>query len=296
MGKWILFDKWVIASFLYAALVIGGFSAYEEFIVDDKPSISAANHPSDQNLGLSKHGDLENHAENNGSSHQHGSETAHTETSGVNAFVQSNSGEIRVFLKDKAGNPVHELEVNHEKLLHLIIVDDHLQKYYHVHPDQTGEGEFRIEYDLPDGFYKAFIDIKPKNLSYQVTPVPIIVGNPSGVTHTHNEGLKVDNQLTRHVYGETVKLTMSSALAHQPVKLTFDLDQTHLTPYLGAMGHVVILDEMAQEFLHVHPANREEPVFETQFEHPGIYKIWAEFKQNGKVRAFPFIVEIKGEN
>jgi hypothetical protein len=53
------------------------------------------------------------------------------------------------------------------------------------------------------------------------------------------------------------------------------------------MGHVVILDENAQDFLHVHPANDREPIFETQFKQPGIYKIWAEFKQNGKVRAFP---------
>jgi len=76
----------------------------------------------------------------------------------------------------------------------------------------------------------------------------------------------------------------------------FELDKTNLTPYFRAMGHVVILDESAQNFLHVHPLNDQEPIFETEFQKPGIYKIWAEFKQNGKVRAFPFVVEIKGEN
>ncbi|MED4785167.1 hypothetical protein [Brevibacillus choshinensis] len=77
--------------------------------------------------------------------------------------------------------------------------------------------------------------------------------------------------------------------------VTFDLVKTNLTPYLGALGHVVILDESAQQYLHVHPAHQEEAIFETQFEQPGLYKIWAEFKQNGKVRAFPFVVQIKGE-
>ncbi|MED4754531.1 hypothetical protein [Brevibacillus choshinensis] len=72
--------------------------------------------------------------------------------------------------------------------------------------------------------------------------------------------------------------------------VTFDLDKTNLTPYLGALGHVVILNESAQQYLHVHPAHQEEPIFETQFEQPGLYKIWAEFKQNGKVREFPLIV------
>ncbi|MED4586583.1 hypothetical protein P9578_27900 [Brevibacillus choshinensis] len=72
--------------------------------------------------------------------------------------------------------------------------------------------------------------------------------------------------------------------------VTFDLDKTNLTPYLGALGHVVILNESAQQYLHVHPAHQEEPIFETQFEQLGLYKIWAEFKQNGKVREFPLIV------
>jgi hypothetical protein len=285
MGKWIIFDKWVIASILYVAVLIGGFTVYDEFIADNKQSVSAK-----------KHEGVENHAEKNGSNHEHGSDSEHQGNSEVHTFVQSDKNEIKIFLKDKAGNPVNELEVNHEKLLHLIIVDEHLQKYYHVHPEQTGKGEFRIGNNLPEGFYKAFIDIKPKNLVYHVAPVPFIVGNPSGSTHTHSQELKPDNNFSQNVDGETVKLNMSSVKAKKPVTLTFDLNKTNLTPYLGAMGHVVILDENAQKFLHVHPANDEEPVFETRFEQPGIYKIWAEFKQNGKVRVFPFIVEIKGED
>ncbi|MFF2447786.1 hypothetical protein ACFVSW_11865 [Neobacillus sp. NPDC058068] len=61
------------------------------------------------------------------------------------------------------------------------------------------------------------------------------------------------------------------------------------------MGHVVILNEYGKEFLHVHPSNENKPTFETSFDKPGIYKIWAEFKQNGKVRAFPFVFEIKNK-
>jgi hypothetical protein len=33
--------------------------------------------------------------------------------------------ELKIFLKDKAGNSINEREVNHEKLMRLIIVDDH---------------------------------------------------------------------------------------------------------------------------------------------------------------------------
>jgi hypothetical protein len=277
MGKWI-----IPGAILYVAVVIGGFNVYDKVIADDKPAVSQA-----ETHGHNTQG------EEAPSSHQHESDSAHEATSEVNTFVQSTKDELKIFLKDKAGNPVDELEVNHEKVLHFIIVDEHLQKYYHLHPEQTGKGEFRIGNNLPEGFYKAFIDIKPKNLAYHVAPVPFIVGNPGGSTHTHNEALKPDSNFTQNIDGETVKLNLSASQANKPVTLSFDLDKTKLTPYLGAMGHVVILDENAQNFLHVHPANDKEPVFETQFKQPGIYKIWAEFKQNGKVRAFPFVIEIK---
>lgn len=65
----------------------------------------------------------------------------------------------RSFLKNREGNPVHDLEINLEKLLLLIIVDDRLQTYYHLHPEETRDGEFKAKAKLPDGLYKAFLGI-----------------------------------------------------------------------------------------------------------------------------------------
>lgn len=272
--------RWVIGAILYVAVVIGGFTVYEEVTADNEQAVAVAKHDSHESNGVQER-------------HAHDTDGHEGGSSEVNTFVQADEKEIKIYVKDKAGNPVHELEVNHEKILHFIVVDEHLQKYYHLHPEQTGKGQFTIKNTLPEGFYKAFIDVKPKHLAYHVTPVPFIVGHPS--VSEQNPGIKPDHTLTQQIDGETVTLQMSSFAINQPVTLTFDLDRTNLTPYLGALGHVVILDEGAEQYLHVHPAQLDEPVFETQFAQPGIYKIWAEFKQNGKVRAFPFVVEIKGE-
>jgi hypothetical protein len=288
--------RWTIAAMIYLVVVMGGYIAYTEWYADDKVQAVSGGHSNED--GKNRHGDNNGqegneghgHVQGKSSSNAHGGDTSHEDSSEVNSFVKSEKDQIKIYLKDKAGNPVNELEVNHEKILHFIIVDDHLQKYYHVHPAKTGEGEFTIGNFLPDGFYKAFVDIRPKDLAYQVTPVPFIVGKPS--VSAQNEAIKPDRTLTQKVDGETVQLKMSSHKANETVKLTFNLNKTNLTPYLGAMGHVVILDEQAQKFLHVHPANEKDTVFETTFAKPGIYKIWAEFKQNGKVRAFPFVVEI----
>jgi len=279
-------DKWIVATLLYLTVLISGFTFYDEFVSEDRPAASAE---------AAHGGEGKNHADATGESHGHQSEAQHVSHSEVNVFVQSDEKELKVYLKDKAGNPVEHLEVNHEKLLHFIVVDERLQQYHHLHPEQTGKGEFRIANPLPAGFYKAFVDIKPTNMAYQVAPVPFVVGKPSMSAGQH-AGLKPDTSFTRTVDGERVKLQLSAFQSNVPVTLRFELDQTNLTPYLGAMGHVVILDEHAQTFLHVHPADEEEPVFETQFTQPGVYKIWAEFKQGGTVRAFPFVAEIKGEN
>ena len=283
--------KWAIAGILYVTVVILGFEAYDKwFAEDENTAAQTENHRIGEMKMEEGHDESGENGDGGGHAHEASSGTTH-DGSELNAFVLNDQDNIKIFLKDKTGNPVDELEVNHEKELHLIIVDEQLQKYYHIHPERTGKGEYTIENNLPEGFYKAFIDIKPKNFAYQVEPLSFIVGNPSSATHGHE--LIPDTTFSKKVDGETVTIKVSTFKAREPVTLSFDLDQTNLTPYLGAMGHVVILDEYGKEFLHVHPSNEKEPIFETTFEKPGIYKIWAEFKQNGTVRAFPFVIEIK---
>jgi P-type Cu+ transporter len=302
--------KWAIAGMIYVTAIIFGFQAYEKWIADEESVVEAdmgdmdAMKTMDEETGDTDHAteetessDHEEKAMSDGhdgeaaaGSHGHGSDTSHSVGSQVNAFVMNDQNNIKIFLKDKAGNPVDDLEVSHEKIFHLILVDEQLEKYYHVHPERTAKGEFMINNPLSTGFYKAFVDIKPKNLTYEVEPVPFVVGNP--VSEEHGHPLVPDTNFNKTVDGENVTLNISSFKANEPVKLTFDLDETNLTPYLGAMGHVVILDEYGKNFLHVHPSNDTEPIFETEFDKPGIYKIWAEFQQNGRVRAFPFVIEI----
>jgi P-type Cu+ transporter len=299
--------KWALAGMLYVTVVIVGFQVYTNWIA--KEDRAAAEEQGMENMGgMEKKVDKENmddidttentedssqetggHEEEG--SHGHEEDTSHSEGSQVNAFVFNDQDQIKIFLKDKAGNPIDDLEVNHEKILHLILVDEQLQKYYHIHPERTGEGEFTIANPLTDGYYKAFIDIKPTSLDYEVEPVPFVVGIPNTAAHGH--ALEPDTSLSKTVGGEQVTLNMRSVKVGENVKLSFVLDQTNLTPYLGAQGHVVILDEYGKKFVHVHPSNDTEPIFETTFETPGIYKIWAEFQQNGKVRAFPFVIEVK---
>ena len=270
--------KWVISAVIYVLVVVGGFTAYDVYFAKD---VTKSNSVSQKTHETPEHGEVAGH----------GHESGDSQASEVKPSLFYKDGLITITLEDQYGKPVDNLLINHEKLLHLILVNEHLDQYYHLHPEKTGKGRFEILLELEEGDYKAFIDIQPEKLSYHVNPLLFSVGKHKR-SHDHHP-LLVDQTLTKTIDGKTVELSVSSLNAGEPVTLSFKMDETTLEPYLGATGHVVILDKDAKHYLHVHPINTEKPIFETEFHQPGIYKIWAEFKQEGKVRVFPFIIEIK---
>ena len=156
-------------------------------------------------------------------------------------------------------------------------------------------GVFQTTIDLQEGAYTAYVDVKPTNLPYQIRPQPFTIGGSDAVQKEEhvNHTLVPDENLTQTVQNYSVQLEPSNLKVGELVTLQFELPATVIPePYLGALGHVVILDETAENFIHVHPTNNQETTFETVFDQPGIYKIWAEFKLDGEVFIFPYVVEV----
>ncbi|MBM7603739.1 hypothetical protein JOC75_001712 [Metabacillus crassostreae] len=278
--------KWIFSAVTYVIIVIFAYIVYDSISMKGKVEQKVSDHSAAEDHGT--HDNTSN--ETSDDHHEHKNEE-NTENQ-IKIQVQEENGHIMITLKDFLGNPLKNLEINHEKLMHLIVVDEHLDQYYHLHPEEIAAGQFKVKSQLNEGHYKAFVDIKLGDLAYKVDPIPFKVGNPSTIEHNH-PSLEVDKNLEKTVDENSVKLSATDLVVGEPVTLSFDVHGVELEPYLGAMGHVVILDEKAQEYLHVHPQNENEPVFETEFSDAGIYKIWAEFKVNGKVTAFPFVVEVK---
>ncbi|MBO1511343.1 hypothetical protein [Metabacillus bambusae] len=288
--------KWMLSAIVYLAIVIVGYFTYEAVFIEEQ---SVDTHGSDHDASVDvTDKNSEDHASHSSAANDDHSENAHehdeqaNSESAVNVTVKEENKTLVLTLEDLSGNPVTDLEVNHEKRLHLIVVDEHLDQYFHLHPEETAPGQFEISSKLEEGTYKAFVDIKPKNLEYEVQPITFTVGNSDTDKHSHGS-LEVDQQLEKTIGGNKVTMSTTPLVIDETVTLTFDVHGAKLEQYLGALGHVVILDEQGEEYLHVHPLEEENPVFETQFSQPGIYKIWAEFQENGKVTAYPFVVEVK---
>jgi hypothetical protein len=298
--------KWAISAVVYLLVVTGGYYAYASFTGAEPEKANHATKEEQHNTGSEhtenskeeEHGDSHTeHEETSGNSEEGDHEDNHSEheatagSSEVLPTITEENGDIIITLKEQNGDVVSDLEVNHEKLMHLIVVSTDLGVYKHLHPVSNQPGIFKVKHGLEDGEYKLFVDIKPKDLSYEVQPIELMIGNSS---EGHNHGaLSLDKELMKQVDNHKVTLEPTSLSANEEIQLNFDLHGETPEQYLGALGHVVILDEKAQNYIHVHPLEGKEPVFQTKFSKPGIYKIWSEFQFDGEVFVFPYVVEIK---
>ncbi|MFC4807935.1 hypothetical protein [Paenibacillus sp. GCM10023250] len=193
--------------------------------------------------------------------------------------------EMDIQITGQDGKPVMEFELNREKLLHLIIVNH----------------EFAIETSFPTGGdYKVIADFIPKGGSSVTRSEWVKVEGTEGV----HADIKADAKLEKIVDGKEVELSLSGTKPAEEVTLTFNILDArtkegirNLEPYLGAVGHVVILSADAEQYLHVHPVNETatgpKAEFATSFPKSGTYKIWGQFQHQRNVFTVPFVVEIQ---
>ena len=78
---------------------------------------------------------------------------------------------------------------------------------------------------------------------------------------------------------------------------------TDLEPFLGAMGHLIIVSAGREQFVHSHPLEpRHRPPdrgpdirFQCRFPAGGTYKAWAQFQHRGKVLTIPFTMQVAAQ-
>ncbi|MEK8126604.1 hypothetical protein WMW72_01635 [Paenibacillus filicis] len=212
-----------------------------------------------------------------------------------------NKEKLTIRIQDEHEAPVYQFRVNHEKLMHLIVVSRDLSFFNHIHPVYRGKGVFDVDLSFPaGGDYKLFTDFVPEGGKPAVLSEWVKVGGEA----RPSAPLKADSRLVTETEGIRIDLTLGSAKPNQDTMLTFRISDAktgrgidNLQPYLGTAGHVVILSADAEQYLHVHPVDEKAtgPVvqFSTSFPRAGLYKIWGQFQHQGKVLTAPFTVEVK---
>jgi DMSO/TMAO reductase YedYZ heme-binding membrane subunit len=213
------------------------------------------------------------------------------------------------------GKPVVFFALPYEKPFHLIIVNNELTYFSHLHPEQT-ENEFMITASLPaEGIYRLYLDFQPIGAIEQQFAFTLKIGNPSLTTSNQ----KPDTNLSK-VFGD-ILVTLSSEgslkasqLSLGKQKIIFNLHNatthqpvTDLKPYLATYGHLVMINQETYEYTHVHPFNLTKPdpnsAFGPKVEFlpigiygpikPGIYRTFAQFNKGGNLIVSDFTVKVE---
>lgn len=227
-------------------------------------------------------------------------------------------------IKDPQGEKVSDLEIVHEKPLHMFMVSEDLSQYFHEHPAKQTDGTYKLSYRFPNGGkFKIFIDFKPKDSEPTVESFDIEVGGerlptreliPAQKFETVSDSLLVKMKPDDELIKQTdliLNFQVFDAETKKPV--------TDLQNYLGEKAHFVIIRKGLGRFVHVHPLSagkinnsnhnmngmkmdemkmpdddKDSKISAmTNFPNSGIYKLFAQFKRNDKVITAAFVFEVK---
>ncbi len=192
------------------------------------------------------------------------------------------------------------LDLVHEKKIHLILVSKDLSYFSHEHPEYKPAGNYEWEHTFPSGGeYILFQDYSPKGSSHQLSRIPVrVAGEPrKAVKYTaQNLDWKKDGYEVKLGF-DKMPLQTNQAVE---VKITVAKDGkpvTNLDNYLGALGHMVIISEDTQDYLHVHPMESADKgpdvIFHSSFDKPGFYRVFLQFNHEGQIHTADFTIQVQ---
>ena len=215
---------------------------------------------------------------------------------------QPNAGEpaqLRLMIHAADGTMVKDFEITHEKQIHLIIVREDLGEFAHIHPEIDAAGNIEARFTFPTGgTYLVYADHKPAGQPQVTAKAKLEVEGDVPPAQQLSPNIPGD------VSGGGLTATVSLQATGQETEITFDLRDDagqpvgDLEPYLGAMGHLVILSGDGEEYVHSHPLEKEgspagQVRFAAHFAGTGLYKGWGQFQRDGQVRTIPFVIDVK---
>lgn len=190
-----------------------------------------------------------------------------------------------------------DLKIDQEKKMHFIVASNDFSSYQHIHPEFKDKN-WQVELELKGNTgYQAYVDIDSNESGKEILRFPITLGTVNNTPRVsqNNTTLTVDNT--------SVEMQIEGSLvAGRENNILFKVKQNGkvVLPdnYLGAKGHLVVLGDNPDTYIHGHPVPRDESDvhFVVSFTNPGTYTLFSQFKVGGIVRTYPFTVSVNAGN
>ena len=218
-------------------------------------------------------------------------------------FRRGRAETVRFRVVEESGETVRDFDVEHTKRMHVIVARRDFEGFQHLHPQQAKDGSWELPLKLGDaGSYRFFADFSHEKEKATLA-TDLRVDGPANLKPIP-EATPVafsEDRYQVELDGGDVRRGNEAELRF---KITKDGETVHTEPYLGAGGHLVALREGDLAFLHVHPtehaegeaeeAEHDDSVgFAATFPTAGKYRLFLQFKHEGRVQTVAFTQEVK---
>ena len=267
----------------------------------DHAAISAKKAAGDEHAGMDM----------GGASHNHGAATLKIALAASGAFIAGKPQSVTLTLTDvKTGAPLgpDQLTLAHTKKLHLLIIDESLTDYQHIHPVAgTKAGEWIFSFTPKFGrTYKVWADATRADGNQEYVFADLAAGSEKApapdakpIATAEKDSLKFALSFAGPVKAGEGAM---GSVAVIDVKTGKPFNQ--LQPIMGAFGHVVAFSRDWSSIEHVHPlgdepskdTDRSGPVigFHMEPQNAGLLRVFVQILANGKETIVPFTVTVEG--
>jgi DMSO/TMAO reductase YedYZ heme-binding membrane subunit len=197
----------------------------------------------------------------------------------------------------------------HHQSMHLVIVNDTLDWFSHVHPVRTNIYFDSVVTFPKGGTYYAYATVNPENVGDLTLSTTLqVTGDPKAAPPTSEDS--------------SIKVTMTSKdrlaaadLISGKEKIRFVVKDAKsgivlptIEEYLGDLGHLVMINRDTLEYMHIHPdlkKEKYEQLTDTGKEIPfivdsthtnikkGSYRLFVEFAHNARIHTNQFDLELE---
>ena len=190
------------------------------------------------------------------------------------------------FVFTKEGKPMDDLQIMHDKLMHVVLVRNGLKHFDHIHPKQTAPGVFVVPYTFAAaGEYRIWADFTFDNMQHIIDFDIKVTGAPDAEEPDKLRGIQVKMSKPESIVAGA-KTQIAFAITDADGK------EVPITEkFLAADGHMIVIDETLDEFEHAHDetGDRDNTLsFSYTPEKPGKRMALVQFTVDGKDRTAEF--------
>jgi len=231
-------------------------------------------------------------------------------------------------VRDGEGKPLQDLQITHDRLVHVVIASADFTVFAHIHPDEFGpitdemkkKAEYPVRFTFPKaGQYIVAVDTAAKDDLISEHFTVDVGGGPKMGTFTKDlsrEKKFGDLSVTLSTVPETITAGKEATLKYMIRKDGGPV--TDLEPYLAAPLHAAIISSDLESFMHEHGElpgasmghehmghmmhmmhmnvpNKFGPEIDVPVVFParGLYQIFSQVQHRGKVVVLSFMVEVQ---